>query len=423
MRTGASRPPFTTLRAAPGATGSEVDVKPWVCSLLLCLTVIGAASAEDDASLLPLAEGRRWTYDVKRTTQAAVVRTTDQGAATATCGAAETIDGRAYHRVTWRDEEQRERSAWVRADGSEVDVHRASDDRLPLLPARREPGRLEGVRVGGSTLTMTELVVRGVERVTTPHGEHEAVRVDATVTAPATRVRTSVWYAAGVGPVKVLEVVEAPATRVERELLLRSIEDGAAPASPGAAPDTGAAPTEPVPPASAGAPSSGRGLEALVTAAVGGDAAAVEALRALALEALRRAERAAGRKVAPAAWTWAERGGTQPRLGEGIEHLGGLDGAVVISAGDVEVAGRARGSVLIATGGVEVSGRVDDCLVLSLGDVDVAGNVEGCVVATRRDLDVAGALRAAVVQAREVDVSGRRGEVVEATDLLELLGR
>lgn len=389
-----------------------------------CLIAAGVAVAGEEGSLLPLAEGRRWTYDVVRTTQAAVVRTSDRGAATATCGDAETVEGRTFHRVTWRDEEQRERSAWVRADAQQVELHRASDDRLPLLPARREPGRLEGVRVrvGGSTLTMTELVVRGVERVRTPHGEHDAVRVDATVAAPAARVRTSVWYAAGVGAVKIVEVVEAPATRVERELLLRAVEDGAAPAPPPPAPDPAGTPAAPAPrPTPRDAPpASGRGLQALVTAAVGGDPAALEELRALTLEALRRAERAAGRKVAPAAWAWPEGGGARPRLGEGVEHLGGLDGAVVISAGDVEVAGRARGSILIATGEVEVSGGVEGCLVLSLREVDIAGGLEESVAVARRDVDVAGGVSGVVVQARELDVSGRRGEVVEVSDLVEL---
>lgn len=379
-------------------------------ALLAALLTGAPAAADESRSWLPLAEGRRWTYQTRTTTRAAVVSTTTDGVATATCGARESVDGRDLWRLAWRDEDGHEVVAWMRGDAEGVEVARASQDRLPLLPARSEPGRLEGVRVAVDrrTLTLAEVVVRGVERVTTPHGEHEALRVDALVQAPATRVRTSVWYARGVGAVKVVEVTEAPATRVERELLLRAIEGPPLLTPEAPTPGPAAAPPRPA------APAGSFDLAALVGEAVagGGGERATDRLRALAGEVLGRAEQKGGWAPAPAARSWAEGGALRLVTGRDLDRMGGYRGVVVVCEGPLQVMGGVHGSVIIATGPVEVSGGVNDALVIALGDVRVSGGVRGSVVATRGALEASGGLQRSVVQARGVEVTGGRRDTV-----------
>ncbi|MCO5171794.1 MAG: FapA family protein [Planctomycetes bacterium] len=378
--------------------------------LAALLAAAAPARADDSRSLLPLAEGRRWTYQARTTTRAAVVSTTTEGVASATCGARESVDGRDLWRLAWRDDEGREAVAWVRADAEQVEVARASQDRLPLLPARAEPGRLEDVRVAVDrrTVTLAEVVVRGVERVTTPHGEHEALRVDALLQAPATRVRTSVWYARGVGPVKIVEVTEAPATRVERELLLRAVEGPAllTPEAPTPGPST--------PPAPPPAPAGSFDLAALVrdAASAGGEGPAMDRLRALAGEVLGLAERRAGWAPAPGARGWAEGGALRTVAGRDLQRVGGYTGAVVVCDGPLQVMGGVNGAVILATGPVEVMGGVNDSLVIALGEVQVAGGVRGSVLAVRGGLEVAGGLQRSVAQAGRLQVGGGRRDAV-----------
>src|SRR5262245_33994442 len=103
------------------------------------LLAAGAARAEEP--WLPLAEGKRWTYAAKITKRAAVLSKTTEEEVTATRGAPETIDGRTVHRVELRHDEGTT-SVGAASDGDTVWIVSASDDRLPLLPARTQPGAL-----------------------------------------------------------------------------------------------------------------------------------------------------------------------------------------------------------------------------------------------------------------------------------------
>lgn len=392
---------------------------------VLAFTCLTAVAARADDVWIPLADGKSWTYAVKVTSRAVMVNNTKQGVATATCAAAEG----GLHQLTWRLEDGENRIAWLSSDATGVTIARSSSDKLILLPFNRlDAGPItgSGVSVNGRPLAMNELAVRGMEKVTTPHGQYDALRVDATSTAPATKVRTSVWYARGIGPVKIVQVSEAPATKVERELLLKEISGGGAtPAQGGGATPPpaqgGGAPPPPTqgggttpPPAQGGAaPASGAGLAALVRdAASKGLQADLTALRALAAEVLRRAEKAGNKKLAAAATSWATQSRTlQPTVARRVEQLGGFDGAVVVCDGDVEVMGAVSDSVIFCTGEVDVAGGVSDSLIICVKDLNVAGTLDGSVVAAKGQLDVAGSLSTSIVQAKSVDNAGTRTNV------------
>lgn len=383
-------------------------------SAVLVLTVLAAGIARADDPWLPLADGKRWTYAVKVTSRAAIASSTKEGTATATCGAGDN----GVFPLAWRMEDGESRTAWVSSDAAGVTVVRASGDKLPLLPFNRtDAGPVTGsqVTVGGRALAMESLAVKGVEKVTTPHGQHEALRVESTQSAPAAKVRTTVWYARGVGPVKIVQVSEAPATKVERELLLKEVTTGAATTPPAAPQGGGATP----PPAA----SPGGGLAALVREAKGASADLTK-LKALAAEVLRRSEAAGKKKLAARAWAWAtENAALRPTVGGQLQQMGGIDGAVLVIDGNIQLMGGLKNSVVFCTGEVDVAGGIDGSLVLSLGDIDTAGGLVDVVAASvNGEVDVAGAIQRAVLQGKEVDNAGGRTDATVvapgATDLV-----
>src|SRR5688572_3739709 len=109
-------------------------------ALSLTLLVAGPAAAQEP--WLPLAEGRRWTYAAKTTKRAAVINKTSDFVGTATCGPGENVEGRTVHRVEFRSDEGMV-AVWAASDADTVWVVSASDDRLPILPARTQTGTMD----------------------------------------------------------------------------------------------------------------------------------------------------------------------------------------------------------------------------------------------------------------------------------------
>lgn len=390
-------------------------------SIVLGLTLCVAAQAQE--SWLPLSEGRRFTYQRKTTTRAAVVATTQQGTVTATVVRREQVDGQEWFRVEWRDDEE-ELSAthWVRADAQGVALGRSSDDHLWLVPAAKlAPGAVsEEVRVqaGDAVLALKQVKVGQPEQVSAPIGAREALPVESVVEAPAARRSLKVWYARGVGAVKIVETVEAPAARVVRELLLVKIEDGAVASpveqSPVEAPDP------PTPPAR---PAAGKGAGAFpaplletARAALKGDDAAWDKLAGAAGSAWGEARRAQS-SLPETPWSGARRRVTdqdsvldtlkEARISapRGFSILGTVRKSVLVVEGTLGVQGSLRDSLVVVIGDLEVQGNVHDCLLLVSGRVSIQGNVHDVALASG-PLDVQGNVHDALLQPASLESQG-----------------
>lgn len=384
----------------------------------------GVAGAEEP--WLPLAEGKRWEYRLTaRTTAAGIAEMSRQGRATASVEGKESVDGVEWFRVTWKDDAGGLNAThWVRSDAAQVEVARTSDDHLLLVPAKVEPGTTQpeaSVRLGERTLAVREVKVGQPERVRSPWGEREAIPVESVTQGPATKITTRVWYARGVGPIRVSETVEAPAARIERELLLVSIDGkDATGAAPGTTPPVEREAPPAKEPAKAAAPAvpnpAPKALLERARALIAGDESQWAKLEEAAKAAHAAAVAVQPEIEAEARWSDAkERVKDQARgqkvsrqrltAGRGFEATENITRSIVVVEGRLAVVGNIRDSLVIVIGDVELAGNLHDSLVLCTGTLEVAGNVSDAALAAG-SLQALGNVHDCLVQYGKLELLG-----------------
>lgn len=397
-------------------------------SIVLGLTLCVATQAGEP--WLPLSEGKRFTYQAKTTTRAAVVATTKEGTVTATVVRREKLGGQEWFRIEWRGgDEGLDGVHWVRSDAQGVQLGRSSDDHLWLVPATLEPGTTASevrVQAGNTTLALKEVKVGQPEQLSVPFGSHMAIPAESRVEAPAARRTLRVWYCRGIGALKILEVVEAPATRVERELLLTKVEDGAVagpieqpveqPETQPEQPEQPERPTAPAQPA-AGAGGFPAALLETARAALAGQDEAFGKLEGAARTALSEAKRA--QPELPGDVPWA---GATTRVKDVEEVSDTLKSARITAKRGFSIHGTVRKSVLVVEGTLVVSGGLRDSLVVVIGDLELHGNVHDCLLLVSGRVSVNGNLHDAALACGPLQVNGNVHDCLLQPASLQALG-
>ena len=367
---------------------------------LIGLTLLAPAAAQ---SYLPLADGQRWVYtSLAEGAAGNAVKTTKESPAQLVLVEATQVEGRTAYILGWKNHGERQ---VVSVDGDAIVVHRGNKERL-LLPADFANPTSSEQRVRIGDLQVQDHTVGKAETVETPAGTYEAVPVSAVVKAAMTEVRSTVWYARGVGPVKFVEAVKAPASSVTRTLLLQSCSfaTGEGPAGEGA--------VELEAPASA-APAGAISITDLVTRGANADLSAVQQRVAGILKAAGGLHEAGGNGTIPSGAITAQE--TLSVVDE-LKHkrilcgsaniVGDLRHCLVICDGDFTIAGEVRHCVLIVGGKLTVAGELRHSLVISKGDVSVPGEMRHGTTISHGRISVMGQAKYMVLEAAKVRALG-----------------
>jgi hypothetical protein len=317
-----------------------------------------------DGSFLPLAEGTEWVFASRSTTGAGGVGVTAEGRIVARCEAEQTVGGQAYYAIAWSDEDFALRT-WVRVRGDRIEVARASRHHLLLVPGDLRAGQPAGasLQVGDTRFDVREHAVGDPTTVTVPLNRYVCTPVTTELRSPLVKVRTTTYYARGIGPVKIVEsVTTGGLAQVTRELVL---VERRGPSPLAIAPRAG-------------------GREAPST-------------RGLAQRAAQQAQALGFTSSLPAPTRHV-------RLLGPVVH-GGLSDVVATFDGDLEVTGSLKRCVLVVRGDLTVAGAIKDSLVLCRGRVESSAYVKGSVVAAG-NLEVSGYLKQSLVEAARVEVGG-----------------
>lgn len=195
--------------------------------------VVFAASlsfAGDDDSYLPTSNGRTWTYEVRKVAMVGgIVSAKKKGTVTCKCSGHETLDGKSYAILEWKGEadEHYDLRILVRADEGAVWVAKPSSRELLVVPADFKKRKVH-VEVKGDdgTVTVDSRTSTTEEELETPAGKFKCLKVEAEISATGNIVaKRTVWYAKGVGIVKVVKSADvAGGVGAERELVLVKVE-------------------------------------------------------------------------------------------------------------------------------------------------------------------------------------------------------
>lgn len=380
-------------------------------ALLCCCWMLALVPAlTGQAPYLPLHEGHQWIFDTEFVTQAPFVEVRDSGVVTATCVRVDRIGDQDWYAVAFRsDNGKLDGTMWVRCDGDTVQVSQASEGNLLLLPTNSAEGARRDIRVAGELVALQGWSQGAPETVVTPAGSHAALPVAATLDAPVTRVQTRVWYARGVGPVKIVESVRAPATEVRRILTLRSFtlcdkdQTGEFPPPPPPVTAKDDATVQVTPPDA---------FELVRTiAATGGSEAEWSRLASLARTLWDQGQALADGKLPDSPYLAAQASPVQPAGA----HADEVKGARIATAG-VSAADDVKRSILVVGGPIRVAGDLKGCAIFALGAVRVLGDATGSLIVTSEAVAVAdGVKESMVVTPVAVSVGGDlRRSVVEA---------
>jgi len=367
---------------------------------LIGLAALAPASAQ---SYLPLADGQRWVYtSLEEVSVGGGVKTKKESTAQLVVVEATEVDGRTAYILGWKNHGERQ---VVSVEGDVIVVHRGNKERL-LLPADFANPAASEKRVRIGDLEVQEHQVGKAETVETPAGTYEAVPVSAVVKAAMTEVRSTVWYARGVGPVKLVEAVKAPATSVTRTLLLQSCSfaSGEDPAGEGAVELEAPTPAT---------PSGAISITDLVTRGASADLSGVQQRVAAVIKAASGLHESGSNGTIPGGAITAQE---SLNVVDRVEHkrlvcgsgtiAGELRHCLVICDGDFTIAGEVRHCVLIVGGKLTVAGELRHSLVISKGDVSVPGEMRHGTTVSHGQISVMGKAKYMVLEAAKVRALG-----------------
>lgn len=375
--------------------------------LIGSLSLTASAQQADDKAWFPMAVGNSWTYDVEVSATvpgvgSAVVK---RGSASLRVTGTREVGGLTCYVVKFKGLDSSDTLVVHEANG-ELKIVSATSATLILLPGNlgaRKPAAAT-VHAGGAAVKLSDHTVGQPQALKTPAGEYQAVPVRATVdVGGGVKARTAVWYAAGVGPVK-MEMTGKTAGNVagKRVLVLKRASRGAAPVKPvePVKPVKPIKPIKPVEPAKLVEPGTakqaagaGGALDRLIASAVkaGADSDAAKQLAARAAAVVARAKALAEVGPGPGA------GLPITVSADDVSAAARTSGKLIITSGDLS-GPSFEGCVLIVSGDITVTGMIKNCVVLCSGDVSVAGYLKDSTVAIAGDVSVAGYLKESVVE-------------------------
>lgn len=353
-------------------------MKRLIFGLFILLAFTSTAAAED--LFFPLKVGHSWTYKASNVLAGVSLTTRVE----AQCQKTKDIDGKTYHQVLWSDATGGYKSSvWLRSTAEGVEVLGASDYNFPLLPWLGNE-QSASLKINGHDIKLSVKSGAKKETLKVPAGSYECVSVSAKVSpGKAVHVSLKVWYAKGVGAVKVVQSVTTGQVEVKRVFELEAFQKATAKASkktPERA-KTGA-----------GTKSKNSGLKALIAKAVGeGQLNNTGAALKSRLKALRAAAKALSSKSpgpeadglstqVATSLTWTQKLADQLLVCSGDANAGIIKDSIVFVDGDLAVTSYLKDSVLICTGDIAVAGYVKDCLIVCLGDLAVSGYTKDSVI-------------------------------------------
>lgn len=375
---------------------------------------------------LPLAEGNRWDYRVTETTGVAGLGVKRTSAAT--CVARQGKEG--AYLLEWSGEDTIR--VKVRAKGAQVEVLESSSHESRILPGdlstpSQAAGKTFRLRVNGSEIDLYQHQVSKPSEIKVPYGKVLATSVSSEIKVASVKIRSEVWFAQGLGVVRVVEeVISAGAVGVKRILELVSFKAGGAapqPASPQASPRS--APATPTSPKEG--PDRGAGLVSLRTLVASwvprewkelrrGVEGVVSELEAAKVE-LPFPRKAIDRMLSKAAEHPLQQVGGRARLTEkgwfedrrilskGLTAAGGLKDVLVVSRGPV-AADRIKNSLVFVDGDVSVKGYVKDVILVVHGKVEIKGYLKDSLVLCTGSLVVGGYVKDLTCEAKSAKVAG-----------------
>ncbi len=209
----------------------RTNVRLLAVSLLLGLCATARGGGED--SWLPAKEGWKWTYDLRKVAKVGgIVSTKKKGTVTCVCKGVEKIGDKEYAVLEWSGGEGEDAVSlkiWVHGSDAGVTVHKASHHELLVVPAdAKEKKNLKvEVTTDKEKLTVESEHATAEEEVETPAGKYKALKVTSSCTTTgAITTKRTVWYAKGVGVVKVVKEAHVGGITADKELVLTALEKG-----------------------------------------------------------------------------------------------------------------------------------------------------------------------------------------------------
>lgn len=192
--------------------------------MTLIVALVGAIAQD---GLLPAGEGYTWLYDHKVNANAMGVQTSVKLELRMVCKK----DGDAWRYGFFENEGlgEMKNKGWVRVktEGSKIEVLEVNDKGHGVLLLPITPGK-DGTRVeikrGNGTIKIETQTAEQEETVETPAGKFTCTKVVAEYEVGGTKMKTSAWYAKGVGLVKEVWTVQTHGTTVDNEIALRKFD-------------------------------------------------------------------------------------------------------------------------------------------------------------------------------------------------------
>lgn len=198
-----------------------------LATVALLFAASAVALAEDP--WMPVQEGAKWTYVVKKKVAVAGFNVVKEGTATLTVTGKEKVLGVdcwvfAWSEATGNDSDQAK--IWMSAEGQKILVLQTTGDFSPIVPVDFDKKEYNATITTDGAVMKAKTTVVAEEEVEVPAGKYKTEKVETSAEAAAAKATTTVWYARGVGPVRVVRLAEAAGAAAEKEFLLKSFEKG-----------------------------------------------------------------------------------------------------------------------------------------------------------------------------------------------------
>jgi hypothetical protein len=217
--------------SARGVSVMREFFSKFFAAVILFSLVNSQAGAQDAApgSWLVAKKDYKLEYSVEKVVQSVVSRVVKKETASLVCEGEQKIgskiESKIWLRYIWRQEEETkvldaqadEKGLRLRSDDEEEEIFIVFDS------VKKTVGEGGSVSVGGVTSVAGK--VGEMTKVETEAGTFDALPVTIEVKSVATQVIKTVWYARGVGPVKMVEEVKAPASSTKTTCVLTKKSD------------------------------------------------------------------------------------------------------------------------------------------------------------------------------------------------------
>lgn len=192
-------------------------------AVLILLSLVNSRGGAQDAapgSWLVAKKDYKLEYSVEKFVQSVVSKVVQKETASLVCEGEQKIGSKVWLRYIWRQEDE---TKVLDAQADSEGLRLRSDDEeeeifIVFDSVKKTVGAGDSVSVGGVTSVSGK--VGEMTKVETEAGTFDALPVTIEVKSVATQVIKTVWYARGVGPIKMVEEVKAPASLTKTTCVL-----------------------------------------------------------------------------------------------------------------------------------------------------------------------------------------------------------